>query len=101
MQGPFLLLRGISCISVADTFLLVGPIDVTFDVWGDFDDYQGGVYKRGSGAGYEGLHSVKIIGWVRPLISSLLLQLISFVQGTDPKEGDYWIVQNSCMSPLN
>jgi len=48
-----------------------------FDVWGDFDGYQGGVYSHKSG-GFEGLHSVKIVGW-----------------GTDPKQGDYWIVQNS------
>jgi len=55
-----------------------GPVDVTFDVWSDFDGYNGGVYEHKSGASYEGLHSVKIVGW-----------------GTDPKQGDYWIVANS------
>jgi C1A family cysteine protease len=58
--------------------VLQGPVDVTFDVWSDFEDYTGGVYKHGSGASYEGLHSVKIVGW-----------------GNDSTQGDYWIVQNS------
>jgi cathepsin B len=62
-----------------------GPVDVTFNVYGDFDDYWskagtpgfGKVYTHNSGS-YEGLHSVKVIGW-----------------GTDDKEGPYWIVANS------
>jgi len=57
--------------------VMQGPVDVTFDVWSDFDGYTGGVYKAGD-ASYEGLHSVKIIGW-----------------GVDPNQGDYWIVANS------
>uniref|UniRef100_A0A6B2LG61 Peptidase C1A papain C-terminal domain-containing protein n=1 Tax=Arcella intermedia TaxID=1963864 RepID=A0A6B2LG61_9EUKA len=56
--------------------VMEGPVDATFDVWGDFDDYNGGVYSHQSGE-YEGLHSVKIIGWG--------------VEGGV----DYWLVQNS------
>jgi len=56
--------------------VMQGPVDVTFDVWGDFDDYNGGVYEHQSGS-YEGLHSVKIIGW-------------GVENGVD-----YWLVQNS------
>jgi cathepsin B len=39
-----------------------GPVDTTFDVWSDFMEYSGGVYVHKSGS-YDGLHSVKIIGW--------------------------------------
>mmetsp|Transcript_34417 Transcript_34417/g.80432 ORF Transcript_34417/g.80432 Transcript_34417/m.80432 type:complete len:166 (-) Transcript_34417:27-524(-) len=57
--------------------LLQGPLDATFNVFDDFDDYSSGVYKHKSG-GYRGLHSVKIVGY-----------------GTDPVGGPYWTVQNS------
>jgi cathepsin B len=57
--------------------VMQGPVDVTFDVWGDFLAYSGGVYSHKSGS-YAGLHSVKIIGW-----------------GSDASDGDYWIVANS------
>eukprot|EP01130_Rhizamoeba_saxonica_P019354 TRINITY_DN9999_c0_g1_i1.p1 TRINITY_DN9999_c0_g1~~TRINITY_DN9999_c0_g1_i1.p1 ORF type:complete len:287 (+),score=48.56 TRINITY_DN9999_c0_g1_i1:48-908(+) len=56
--------------------LMEGPVDATFNVWGDFMAYNGGVYKHKSG-GYEGLHSIKIIGW-----------------GEENGE-PYWLVQNS------
>jgi len=56
--------------------VIQGPVDVTFDVWGDFMDYTGGVYQHQSGS-YEGLHSVKVIGY-----------------GTE-NGVDYWLVQNS------
>jgi len=53
-----------------------GPVDVTFNVYRDFDTYTGGIYRHQTGV-YEGLHSVKIIGY-----------------GED--NGDaYWLVQNS------
>eukprot|EP01127_Copromyxa_protea_P010573 TRINITY_DN2577_c0_g1_i1.p2 TRINITY_DN2577_c0_g1~~TRINITY_DN2577_c0_g1_i1.p2 ORF type:complete len:163 (-),score=34.34 TRINITY_DN2577_c0_g1_i1:6-494(-) len=57
--------------------VMQGPLDATFDVWGDFDDYQAGeIYEHKSGS-YEGLHSVKIVGF-------------------GVKNGvDYWLVQNS------
>jgi hypothetical protein len=43
--------------------LLSGPLDATFVVYGDFDAYLAGtVYKHESG-GFEGLHSVKIVGY--------------------------------------
>ncbi len=42
--------------------LLHGPVDATFNVWSDFDEYSGGVYRYRHGT-YEGLHSVKVIGY--------------------------------------
>jgi len=56
--------------------LLQGPVDATFNVYADFEVYKSGVYKHVSG-GYEGLHSVKVIGY-------------GVENGTD-----YWLVQNS------
>jgi len=56
--------------------LLQGPVDATFNVWADFMDYSGGVYQYQSG-GYEGMHSVKVIGY-------------GVENGVD-----YWLVQNS------
>jgi len=57
--------------------VLQGPVDATFDVWSDFDAYQPGeVYEHKSGE-YEGLHSVKVVGF-------------GVQNGTD-----YWLVQNS------
>jgi len=56
--------------------VMQGPVDVTFNVWGDFFEYKGGVYTH-KGGDYEGLHSVKVIGF-----------------GTDSGV-DYWLVQNS------
>jgi len=55
-----------------------GPVDVTFNVYTDFQQYTSGIYTHKSGK-FEGLHSVKMIGW-----------------GHDDETGyDYWIVQNS------
>jgi len=56
--------------------LLQGPVDATFNVYSDFDGYNGGVYQYETGY-YEGLHSVKVIGY-----------------GVD-NGVDYWLVQNS------
>jgi len=42
--------------------LMDGPVDATFNVYADFDAYQSGVYQHKYGA-YEGLHSVKVIGY--------------------------------------
>lgn len=58
-----------------------GPIDATFNVYGDFgrhagDSWKNGIYRHLSGS-YEGLHSVKVIGY-----------------GTIEGE-DYWLVANS------
>lgn len=53
-----------------------GAVDVTFNLYGDFQQYRGGIYKHSSG-GYQGLHSVTMIGWGE--------------EGGVP----YWIVQNS------
>jgi len=56
--------------------VMQGPVDSTFNVWGDFDEYTGGVYIH-QGGDYEGLHSVKIVGF-------------GVENGVD-----YWLVQNS------
>jgi len=59
--------------------VLQGPVDATFNVWSDFDDFPfetGAVYRHTSGS-YEGLHSVKVIGY-------------GVNNGTD-----FWLVQNS------
>eukprot|EP01105_Mastigella_eilhardi_P018528 TRINITY_DN429_c0_g1_i1.p1 TRINITY_DN429_c0_g1~~TRINITY_DN429_c0_g1_i1.p1 ORF type:complete len:289 (-),score=67.71 TRINITY_DN429_c0_g1_i1:188-1027(-) len=62
------------------TSLLDGPLDATFFVFEDFDDYTGGVYYHTYGK-CKGLHSVKVVGWGT---------------GTDKDSGiDYWLVQNS------
>lgn len=59
-----------------------GPVDVTFNVYGDFQPYcsEGEkpcpVYQK-KGGGWEGLHSVKMVGWGQ-------------LNGTQ-----YWLVQNS------
>lgn len=63
-------------ISTIMTALTQGPLDATFNVYADFDDYTGGVYQHLYGT-YEGMHSVKVIGW-----------------GVEDDE-DYWLVQNS------
>jgi cathepsin B len=43
--------------------LLTGPLDATFIVYSDFDSYEAGqIYKHQSGD-FEGLHSVKIVGY--------------------------------------
>ena len=58
--------------------LMTGPLDTTFMVYGDFDGYKSGqVYKHVSGS-FEGLHSVKIIGY-----------------GTSSAGEPYWLVANS------
>jgi len=56
--------------------LTQGPVDATFSVYADFMTYESGVYKHTYG-GFEGLHSVKVIGY-------------GVENGTD-----YWLVQNS------
>ncbi|KAH3758408.1 cathepsin B [Pelomyxa schiedti] len=56
--------------------LMQGPLDATFNVYADFHNYTSGVYRHLTGR-YEGLHSVKVIGW-------------GVENGTD-----YWLVQNS------
>eukprot|EP00762_Andalucia_godoyi_P005116 ANDGO_03951.mRNA.1 Cathepsin B-like CP3 len=40
-----------------------GPIGVTFNVYSDFDGYEGGVYTKGEKVSWEGLHSVVIVGY--------------------------------------
>jgi len=56
--------------------VLQGPVDATFSVYSDFDGYTSGVYQYEEGD-FEGLHSVKVIGY-------------GVENGTD-----YWLVQNS------
>jgi len=56
--------------------VMEGPVDATFSIYSDFDSYTGGVYEYQNGS-FEGLHSVKIIGF-------------GVNNGTD-----YWLVQNS------
>eukprot|EP01114_Cavostelium_apophysatum_P002164 TRINITY_DN11885_c0_g1_i1.p1 TRINITY_DN11885_c0_g1~~TRINITY_DN11885_c0_g1_i1.p1 ORF type:complete len:294 (-),score=16.88 TRINITY_DN11885_c0_g1_i1:41-883(-) len=56
--------------------VLQGPVDATFSIYSDFDNYSGGVYQYTHGD-FEGLHSVKVIGF-------------GVENGTD-----YWLVQNS------
>lgn len=68
---------------VADIMQCVhdGPVDATFNVYADFKELagKGPVYRKSAHAGaYQGLHSVKVIGW-----------------GTDANSTDYWLVQNS------
>lgn len=39
-----------------------GPVEVSFDVYADFEAYKTGVYKHVTGD-YLGGHAVKMIGW--------------------------------------
>lgn len=39
-----------------------GPVEATFDVYGDFINYKGGVYRHIKG-NYCGGHAVKMMGW--------------------------------------
>lgn len=54
-----------------------GPVSVAIDAWGPFFNYKSGVYKNKDCLNdFESLsHAVLIVGY-----------------GTDPKEGDFWIV---------
>eukprot|EP00033_Pygsuia_biforma_P000061 GCRY01000077.1.p1 GENE.GCRY01000077.1~~GCRY01000077.1.p1 ORF type:complete len:303 (+),score=58.21 GCRY01000077.1:142-1050(+) len=54
-----------------------GPVEGTFEVYEDFMHYTSGIYVHTTGQLLGG-HAIKIIGW-----------------GTDPKEGEYFIVANS------
>jgi cathepsin B len=63
--------------------LLQGPVDATFNVFSDFDSYSGGVYSWQWGS-YEGLHSVKIIGWG-----------VDYNEKNGTNGVPYWLVQNS------
>nr|ABA53863.1 cathepsin B-like cysteine protease 1 [Parelaphostrongylus tenuis] len=53
-----------------------GPVEVTFDVYEDFEHYSSGIYKHMAGE-YVGVHAVKMLGW-----------------GTE-NGVDYWICANS------
>ena len=56
---------------------MTGPLDATFIVYADFDEYQPGeIYSHKSGS-IVGLHSVKIVGW------------------GEKENVKYWTVQNS------
>lgn len=57
--------------------VLQGPLDATFLVYSDFDDYVSGTVYEHKYGGFAGIHSVKIIGY-----------------GT-LNSTDYWLVQNS------
>ena len=67
---------------VMQEILVSGPVDVTFNVYSDFQPYcsEGEspcpVYQKKAG-GWEGLHSVKMIGWGQLNATA------------------YWLVQNS------
>ena len=39
-----------------------GPVEVSFDVYSDFEAYKSGIYKHTTGD-YLGGHAVKLIGW--------------------------------------
>jgi cathepsin B len=60
-----------------ETIFNEGPIEAAFDVYDDFINYQGGVYRRIS-EGYLGGHAVKAVGW-----------------GVDTDGTEYWVVANS------
>ena len=59
-----------------------GPIDVTFNVYSDFDEHWGqrtnATYIREKGTGFKGIHSVKMVGY-----------------GTGSDGVDYWTCENS------
>jgi len=63
--------------SIEKELMAYGPVEAAFTVYEDFVHYKSGVYKHTTGSALGG-HAIKIIGF-----------------GTDPKEGKFWLVQNS------
>ena len=64
--------------AIQQEIMINGPVETTFWVFGDFSNYQSGVYKRTSTT-FSGAHAVKIIGW-----------------GVDKESGEkYWTIANS------
>jgi hypothetical protein len=63
--------------AMAREVMSYGPLTVSMDVFADFLNYTGGVYRQNSDKAV-GAHAVKLIGW-----------------GKDPEQGPYWLVQNS------
>jgi cathepsin B len=62
--------------SIQEAILAHGPVEAGFQVYEDFMNYKGGIYKHTSGSLLGG-HAVKIIGWGRE------------------DNTDYWLVANS------
>lgn len=55
-----------------------GPVEAGISLFSDFAAYKRGVYRLTVNESYGGGHAVTIIGW-----------------GSDTKNGDYWLVQNT------
>ena len=64
--------------AIAQALMDNGPVTASFTVYPDFENYAGGIYKRGSMLP-EGGHAVEFVGF-----------------GTDPATGTkYWKMANS------
>ena len=74
------------CSPRAVQIMTNGPIEVAFYVYGDFESYKGGIYKRSAkDDAPEGGHAVKCIGWGEG-------------PETDTETGEpveYWLIANS------
>lgn len=72
--------------SMQKEIMTKGPIEVAFYVYGDFQSYKGGIYKRSKkDDAPEGGHAVKAIGWGEG-------------PETDAETGEpvkYWLIANS------
>lgn len=59
-EGSTVTARGVQAIQQA--IMAGGPMEVAFDVYGDFENYAGGIYHHVSGE-MAGGHAVKMVGW--------------------------------------
>uniref|UniRef100_A0A915Q7B8 Ras-GEF domain-containing protein n=1 Tax=Setaria digitata TaxID=48799 RepID=A0A915Q7B8_9BILA len=48
--------------SIQKEILMMGPVEASFEVYTDFLNYAGGIYKHTAGA-MSGMHAVKMLGW--------------------------------------
>jgi cathepsin B len=51
-----------SANAVAESIMKGGPVETAFTVYGDFENYAGGIYKKTSSKVLGG-HAVRIVGW--------------------------------------
>lgn len=63
---------------IQQDILMNGPVAAQIKLYGNLSSHKSGVYTCDYSSGYRGGHTVSIVGW-----------------GTDPDEGDYWIVENT------
>jgi len=66
-----------SVAAIQTAIMTHGPVEAAFDVYSDFENYDGGVYKHTTGDQLGG-HAIRIVGW-----------------GVNKKGHTYWKIANS------